>query len=93
MQNIFGILEAYSLTLYKSHLWALKFYLSLLQNTVSTLESEINDPGTFINSSSFSHGYDLISEGTFINSNDFSIHDWKDKETRKFGKHVFYSFQ
>ena len=61
-----------------------------------TLESEINDPGTFINSSSFSHGYDLISEGTFINSNDFSIHDWKDKETyktRKFGKHVFYSFQ
>ena len=61
-----------------------------------TLESEINDPGTFINASSFSHGYDLISEGTFINSYDFSIHDWKDKETyktRKFGKHVFYSFQ
>ena len=57
-----------------------------------TLESEINDPGTFINSSSFSHGYDLISEGTFINSDDCSIHDCKDKETyktRKVVKSVF----
>ena len=63
---------------------------------VCTLESEINDPGTFIDSLSFSHGYDLISEGRFINSNDCSIHDCKDKEsykTRKVGKRVFYSFQ
>ena len=37
MQNIFGILESYPFTLYRSHLWALKFYLLLPQYTVATM--------------------------------------------------------